>query len=578
MTAPYPKELDKNLDFRAQLLMEAQRDEALRAELRERFFADPLWAFNVFFWTYDPRPGREPHHLPFITYPFQDEYIREIHAAITEGYDTLTEKSRDMGCSWMWVCMLTWFWLQSGAGNDFLVGSRKEEFVDKVGNMDTLLEKIRYTVRRLPAWMRPKGFKLRAHMTKLQIYNPETGAVIKGEANNANFGSGGRYKAVLLDEFAKWEWTDKEAWEALADTTQSRNALSSPKGTGNAFAELRFSGTVKVLRLHWSAHPLKAEGLHYVDPMTATMPPDPTVEEKAEAGLPRSPWYYEECKRRAAHPTSIRQELDIDYERSGNPRFNINHIQALREWVPTKCVRGQLTPDGFVEDETGHLAIYEAPNNTHDYVIGVDVAEGNEDSDFSGAIVFDRTVERVVAILHGRINEVDTAYLAMRLGYLYEGCNPLGAKLVIDTTGVGIATARVCDDEGYLNLYMRYSEEDVRRRPTSRLGYKLTPASKKLMLTSIAAYLEQAVAEKKPIPVELLDELSTVVIKTERKVEADVGCYDDMVIMLGLALRGHEEEDMVRVVEPSKPLTTIAREQAMRGRDSFYDPLVGTYV
>ena len=56
--------------------------------------------------------------------------------------------------------------------------------------------------------------------------------------------------------------------------------------------------------------------------------------------------------------------------------------------------------------------------------------------------------------------------------------------------------------------------------------------------------------------------------KTERKVEADEGCYDDTVIMLGLALKGHEEPDLMeKLVEKKKPEPTRAmrsRQQALR--------------
>ena len=62
-----------------------------------------LFWLNTFCWIYEPREDRQRKHdskiphLPFITYDFQDDYVREVYNAINTGVDMLTEKSRDMG-------------------------------------------------------------------------------------------------------------------------------------------------------------------------------------------------------------------------------------------------------------------------------------------------------------------------------------------------------------------------------------------------------------------------------------------------------------------------------------------------
>ena len=75
---------------------------------------------------------------------------------------------------WIVVTIFLWFWLFKGPGNDFLIGSRKEEYVDKHGVMSALFPKMRYQLSRLPGWMLPIGFDRKKH----DNYNPYVGSML----------------------------------------------------------------------------------------------------------------------------------------------------------------------------------------------------------------------------------------------------------------------------------------------------------------------------------------------------------------------------------------------------------------
>lgn len=285
---------------RAKNLAEALRNQEFKAGLIEKARRDPVFFFNQFCWTYDPRPEAKPNHFPFLTYPFQDDYIRHLEESFKRVEDVLTDKSRDMGVSWMILGWIVWHWLFDKSFNA-LVGSRKEDLVDN-SQVDSLFGKMDYIIRRLPAWILPAGYEHEKHRTFSRIVNPESGNAIQGESANRDFSRQGRYSLVFLDEFAFWDHADS-VWTATADSAPIRVVVSTPHGKSNKFADLRFSSKIKVITLHWSLHPFKNQD-----------------------------WYESEKKRR--NPREVAQELDIDYESSGSERvFSLRINKELRDHV-----------------------------------------------------------------------------------------------------------------------------------------------------------------------------------------------------------------------------------------------------
>lgn len=414
----YPLSYSENIKYRAQLLMGCEKDPTLRNEVKELCRRDILYWINCFCYTKNPRC--KPDVLPFIIYEaYQKDYILSIQSAIDSQEDLLTDKSRDMGVSWMVLYVFTHKWLFEN-GSDFRVGSRKEDFVDKLGDIDTLLEKVRFTLMRQPLWMLPKGFELEKHAGYMRIINPENNNAILGESANEHFGSGGRRKAILLDEFSKWDNSVAEgSWTSTADVAKCRLVVSTPNGSGNKFAILA-NGTkekIKKISLHWTLHPEKGKDAYYLDNGVKI-----TVNDLKEAfklwqsGIRmRSPWYDAESERRSDN--DLAQEVDIDYLRSGHPFFNSMAIARQNIWeYVVRATPYSVIPHGkFIrasiveidnkaelrESPDGWLRIYELPNKNCQYVLSADVAEGLSKGDESFLIIRDKWTRNVVACANG---------------------------------------------------------------------------------------------------------------------------------------------------------------------------------
>jgi len=433
----YPKDFDGNVKYRVEIFNVTNGDEVAQKMVRALCEKDVSYWINIFCYTKDPR--RDPSTLPFILYDFQEEYVKDLAKAINKGYDILTEKSRDMGASWLAIYVLIWRWLYY-KGSDIRVGSRKEEFVDRPKVIDTLFEKCRFTLENLPSFLLPKGFSFSKHSSYMRLVNPDNGNTIVGESANEDFGSGGRSKAILLDEFSKWDGSIADAcWTATADVTRCRIVTSTPKGSGNKFAKLALGIDEKIAKvtLHWTRHPLKQKNLYYkgADGRHIPIEKDTDAYKLWKSGVNvRSDWYDGEAERRSV--ADLAQEVDIDYLRSGFPFFDLVCISKQKVWTHIK----RINPEGgiphgryitgnivynnhnvkFLERKDGWLKIYELPLAEHQYVLSADTSEGLPKGDKSAGILRDKWTGNVIAVIHGLYPPEDFAEYLWMVSKMYK--------------------------------------------------------------------------------------------------------------------------------------------------------------
>lgn len=245
----------------------AERTERLERIRQDPALVPPLWEFYkehpcdfIHDWgcTFDPRLlelGVDAL-VPFLLFPKQEEFIDWSVARWKGREDGLVEKSRDMGLSWLCVGLAVWWWtFYPGMVIGF--GSRKEEYVDKIGDPKSLFWKARTFIGLLPAEFRPPGYVESKHAPFMRIVNPATGATISGEAGD-NIGRGNRTGVYFVDESAFLDHPDAVD-AALSQTTNCRIDVSTPNGEGNPFWRKRFGGKVPVFVFDWRDDPRKDE-------------------------------------------------------------------------------------------------------------------------------------------------------------------------------------------------------------------------------------------------------------------------------------------------------------------------------
>jgi hypothetical protein len=364
--------------------------------------------FNDWVWTYDPR--LEVPFVPMELFPRQGEFLKWLEEREEAKSDGLVEKSRDMGLTWLCAGFLVHHWLFR-PGFKGSIGSRKENLVDKIGDPDSIFEKMRLLIRKLPSWMLPEGFSPKLHDNFCKLINPANGAIIAGEAGD-NIGRGGRSSICFVDEFAFVEHPETVD-AALSANTNVRIWVSTPNGNGNLFARKRHSGKIAVFSMHWKDDARKnawelvgSDGGVIECGPGGSAPPEPVP----DGCTVRYPWYEAE-KSRLDDPVTVAQELDIDYTAS---------VEGIT--IPAKWVRAAVDLHKRVN----------LPRSEH-RVAGLDVADG-------GANLSVLTVRSgaVIESIHSRGESGTTDTANWALGAAREA----GAKILnYDSVGVGAGIA-----------------------------------------------------------------------------------------------------------------------------------------
>lgn len=207
--------------------------------------------------TFDPRlvERRLPAVVPFILFPKQREWVEWVVGRWRASDPGLTEKSRDMGVSWLAIALsVTLCLFHEGLAIGF--GSRKEEYVDKLGSPKSLFWKGREFIKLLPPEFRPGWTP--THAPHLRLSFPHTGSVIAGEAGD-NIGRGDRSSIYFVDEAAFIE-RPQLIEASLSQTTNCRIDVSTPRGMANPFAQKRHKWPrERIFIFDWRDDPRKGE-------------------------------------------------------------------------------------------------------------------------------------------------------------------------------------------------------------------------------------------------------------------------------------------------------------------------------
>jgi hypothetical protein len=513
-----PLDLADNLKWREYVFRRGARDASFRKLVLEYSARDPLFFINTFTFSHDPRIVEEgvSNTTPFVTYPFQVAAVKTMAAAVGK-HDVLCEKSRDQGATWMFLLVMLWYWRFRG-GLIFNLMSRTAELVDTSEDLNALMPKLDFAVRHWPKWVQPKYSYYNMRLTNL-----DNKSIFRGFSTTRDAARAGRCTAALMDELAFFEAPDGYgAVSAMSRCTNTRFLVSTPNGTGNAFYDQREkgaeTGNPRMIRLHWSDHPVHSKGLYEVVNGEIkvldegySFPADyPFNERFRDRFSLRSVWFDEECNR-AGRESEVRQELEIDYLSSGAPFFSQSEIRAaidrfarpperiidiMRVFDPEHPVISDWLP---AKDEFGNLALWvplvgrdKAPPRERHYAFGIDVSAGTEASNSVISIGDLATRQKVGQFVSNKISPHNLGCLVHALGKWF-GCGEgdTEAYVIWEALGPGQSFQRSLFDCGYSNFYYREIETKRYAKSSQVPGWHPGGEARRVLLQEYAASLNR---------------------------------------------------------------------------------------
>ena len=405
----WPPDYDAIYRWRRDMLIKLNGDKRAVSAAKKYYSTRPVEFIVDWMDTYDPRK-RNRKWMPFIFFERQAEFIRFLKSLDDEQECGLNEKSRDMGATWGACAYSVWCFIFI-PGDATGWGSRKESLVDKLGEPDSIFEKLRLLIKRLPKIFQPEGFNEKRDSTYMKLLNPENGAVISGESGD-NIGRGGRKARYFKDEAAFYEHPEKiEA--ALGDNTHVQIDISSVNGLGTVFQNRREHG------VEWQEGTVMPKGYPRVFVMDWRHHPEKTQE-----------WYdirkSKYVREGMAHVFA--QEVDRD------PSAAVSNIIIQMEWIKSAM-------DAHIDVPYFAKAV---PENTGQWVAGLDVAD--EGLDRNSLSIREWVIWRSCE----EWGERDTAVTARRA---IAACRPYAGRIecMYDCVGVG---------SGVKSEYNRLTKDD----------------------------------------------------------------------------------------------------------------------
>lgn len=461
---------------------------------------DPEYFLERYWHIRHPSKGR----ILFKMRSYQKDTLR----ALVENDRTIILKARQIGYSTLVSGYV--FWLTFFHPDRFVIElSRTErESID-------LLSKSAYGYRYLPDWMRQRGPALLSDHQQKMMWSNESG--IESLPSRDNPARGRSVYLVVIDEWAFLP-NEEEAWasvEPIADIGGRVIGLSTANGFGTFFHKM----WVKAETGNSRFHPLFI-------PWNAVPERDDEWYRKQQEDLPEWQLHQE-------YPRNPEEA----FLKSGNPYFDLDRLLQIEEgceppeWVGHFAEAGDrpsVRQFRFEVSPRGPLSVWARPVPTHRYVIGADVAEGNEHGDYSSAHVFDLNAQEVVAEWHGHLDPDLFGKELARLGWWYNT-----ALIGVESNNHGLTTCIALKNVGYQRIYYRAVYDERTKKQGQKIGWRTSKTTRPMMLDELGAAIREGSLRLRGA--HTVAELKTFVRDPDGKSHGSP--FDDRTISLAIALQ-----------------------------------------
>ena len=408
----------------------------------------------------------------------------------------------------------------------------------------------------LPPFLR---FKTEAS-NKYELKFFHGGLIRVGSASSQSF-RGSTYNGIHCSEFAFWD--DIESTIASIFQTATPNAAIVLETTANGINEANKlwhneTGFSKIF-FSWMDNPSYVSNKKpgSLNNFEATYAKEYNLTKK------QTNWFIQTLKTKCAgNIDTFHQEYpaeaDIAFITSGKPFFQTVYAQ--------------------VQNDTKGWITYKKPIKYRTYALGVDVASGTPNGDYSAAVLLDVTNKKQTIMIATYYDRVSLKNYSEALRTIIKQYDPL---VVIESNSYGQAIIEDLQSDGNISMYRRTSYDKIGNKWIEKLGFTTTKQSRPVLLSRLHEHIAKGWLV--PICPRLTNEMNSFVYNDKGKPEADQGKHDDLVMATGLALIGLDqtaiyEEEKKRKHKPVNVKEMLQYEAATgalykQNKDSFYDPV-----
>lgn len=463
-----PKDEIGLMVWRVYVRERALTDEAFRQTILQMCAVDPAFFIVTFVDIHETRGI--PRNVPFFMWADQVDVVAWVAAEIGQR-DMVVSKSRAIGMSWTFSAIFIWVWLFV-PGADLAMVSKDEDSLDLVGRPSTLMGKLDYIYKHLPFWMRTDadGNEILRRVAGTHLFqNTLNGASIIGYVPTDQKLRGGRFFAVLFDEFAFVEADDRALMAATQLISFCRIWLSTFNGMGNMFHRLAHDDKAPLLRIRtfWWNNPFGAAGMY------TSKHGIPTILDKTYRfpdgynfiadGTTRSPFFDYEMSRAGSNPQAMLEELNGVAAAATRKLFQPNYVAATRRHLKVPVWRGRFSDDGeWIEDWDGPWRFWRFPSHiTNDLAVAADPASGSASGAYAALTGLDIETGEQVFTFSDHLTPIELARVAVRACESLTGPGRY-AILSWEVTGIGVT---------FTNEVLRLRYPRVYKDDRDKVGY-----------------------------------------------------------------------------------------------------------
>jgi len=421
--------------------------------------------------------------VPFDMYPFQEKLIKNFH----ENRFNICKMPRQTGKSTTCVSYL----LHYAVFNDNV---NLAILANKASTARDLLQRLQLAYENLPKWMQ-QGI-IAWNKGSLEL---ENGSKISANSTSSSAVRGGSYNVIFLDEFAFIpNHIADDFFASVYPTISSGQStkviiVSTPRGMNHFYRMWHDSEKGKneyiPTDVHWSEVPGRDQ----------------------------------EWKEQTIANTS-EQQFKVEFE--------CEFLGSVNTLISPAKLRN-LVYDEPIQKNAG-LDIYEDPQESHNYLITVDVARGLG-NDYSAFIVFDITEFPYKVVAKYRNNEIKPMLFPSVIDEVARAYN--NSFVLVEVNDIGDQVASILhfdlENENLLMCSMRGRAGQIVGSgfsgKKSQLGVRTTAAVKKLGCSNLKTLLEDD--KLLTCDYDIISELTTFAQK-HNSFEAEEGCNDDLAMCL----------------------------------------------